>query len=310
MIRFCHDLAECQALWNQFSPQQQAWDDWELIEAFHDQERYRIQFMVHEADATTDGLIPLVQDSRDGSYELFGGCYPENRELWIRPEDFPEFFAALPGKTAFFYLNNEWVAALLALFPQYAEHFTETDQQFYLTPAEFDFDFTNHITQTFSNDKRKGFLRDIRKVRERGVEMRWSEDDESELFVALSQKNFGSESDHATESGRQEVHRVVRELKDLGLLRTLTLSIGGVKQATSLSALYQGHWTALYSGSNNDYDNLGKLLNFETIQEACRLQVSEVNYMTGMAWKAAWHMKQRPCRTFRTPPEAVSPSAT
>ena len=301
MIRFCQDRTECEALWEQFSPNETAWDDWELMYAFHDEERYRLHFLVHETDGKADGMIPLVEDSRDGSYELFGGSYPENRILWIALEHFPECFDALPDRTDLFDLKGSWVDALVAAHPQFANNFRETDQQYYLVPSEFDYDFTNHIQQHFSNDKRKGFLRDLRKLRERGVEMHWSEDDESELFVSLSQKNFGSESDHATESGRQEVYRVVRELKENGYLRTLTLSIEGAKQATSMSALHKGKWIALYSASNNDYDNLGKFLNVETIQEACRLRGDEVNYMTGMAWKAAWHMKQNPTRTMRKP---------
>ncbi len=301
MIRFSQDINECEALWEQFSPNEQAWDDWELMYAFHDQERYRPYFLVHETDGKADGMIPLVEDSNDGSYELFGGSYPENRVLWIQPEHFPECFDSLPDRTDLFDLKGSWVDSLLESHPQYTENFRELDYQYFLVPSEFDYDFTNHIQQTFSNDKRKGFLRDLRKLRERGVELNWSDDDESELFVALSQKNFGADSDHATESGRQEVYRVVRELKENGYLRTLSLTVEGAKQATSMSALHKGKWIALYSASNNDYDNLGKFLNVETIQEACRLRVDEINYMTGMTWKAAWHMKQNPCRTMRKP---------
>jgi hypothetical protein len=301
MIRFCHDLTECEALWEQFSPHIRAWDEWELMYAFHDQNRYRLNFMVHETDGKVDGLIPLVEDSTDGSNELFGGSYPDSRDLWIRLEDFPEFYEQLPAKTDFFDLRGGYVDELLAMHPQYTENFTELDHQFYLVPADFDYDFDNHMLQNFSNDKRKSFQRDLRKIRERNIELVWNEADESDLFFALSVKNFGADSDHSTDGGKQEVRRVVSELKENGYLRTLTISVDGEKQATSMSALYNNYWVTLYAGSNNDFDNLGKLLNVETIQEACRLRVNEINYMTGMAWKAAWRMKQNPCRTMRKP---------
>ena len=55
---------------------------------------------------------------------------------------------------------------------------------------------------------------------------------------------------------------------------------------------------ALYAASNNDYNNLGKLLNVETIQEAGRLRVDEISFMTGMQWKADWKMKSEPCLTL------------
>lgn len=300
MIRFEKDMVECERLWEQFTPHDRAWDEWDLMYAFHDQATYLFNFMVHETDGKVDGLIPLVEDTSDGSFELFGGCYPDSRVLWIDIEHFPEIFDNLPQKTVFFDLRGSFVTTLLERFPEYEANFVEQDQQFFLIPADFDYDFVNHVN-TFSNDKRKGFLRDLRKIRELNPELVWSDADESELFISLSLKNFGAESDHVTEAGKQEVRRVVSELRELGILKTLTISIDGVKQATSLSALYNNYWISLYAGSNNDYNNLGKLLNSETIQEGCRLRVNEVNYMTGMTWKAAWHMQQSACRTMRKP---------
>ncbi len=304
MIRFEKDMTKCQALWEQFSPHERAWDEWDLMYAFHDQDTYLFNFMVHETDGVIDGLVPLVEDTSDGSFELFGGCYPDSRVLWIAIEHFPEIFDALPQNSMFFDLKGAFVDQILARFPEYTPNFAELDQQFFLVPAEFDYDFSNHIN-TFSTDKRKGFLRDLRKVRELNPELVWNDANEADLFISLSLKNFGAESDHVSEAGKQEVRRVVSELQELGLLKTLTISIDGVKQATSLSALYNNMWISLYAGSNNDYKNLGKLLNVETIQEGCRLRVNEVNYMTGMTWKAAWHMKQNPCRTMRKPAKTL-----
>ena len=65
---------------------------------------------------------------------------------------------------------------------------------------------------------------------------------------------------------------------------------------------------ALYAASNNDYNNLGKLLNVESIQEACRLRVDEISFMTGMQWKANWKMKGEPCVTMRKPPAPATQS--
>jgi len=304
MIRFVTEQAECEALWEQFSPRERAWDEWELMSAFHDEARYRFNFMVHETDGTVDGLIPLVEDTKDNSYELFGGCYADSREPWIAIVDFKECFDNLPNNTAFFDLRGSWVANVLKIFPEYEPNFVEQDMQYYLVPADFDYDFINHIHATFSKDKRKGFLRDIRKMVETyPLESLWSDDDETEAFIELNVKNFGEESDYANEEGKQEVRRVVRELRELGYLRTFAIRIDGIVQAVSLSALYNNNWVALYSSSNNDINNLGKHLTVETIQEACRLKVDEINYMTGMAWKAAWHMKKNPVeRCANRPP--------
>lgn len=291
----------CRALWDRFSPKQRAWDNWDLMFAFHDSENYRFKFQVVEQDGVDIGLVPLVYEIAADRHELFGGSYPENRVLWIDMEHVPLILDALPMKTSLFDLKGQWVEELLSRYPQYAPNFVEEDHQYFLTPARFDFDFGNHLLNTFSADRRKGFLKDVQKVRNASTEMRWSEDDESELFIDLNVKSFGEESDYNNDAGKAEICRVISALRALGMLRTLTIAIDGARQAVSMSALNGKDWIVLYSSSNNKINNLGKLLTVETIQEACRNRVGEVNYMTGMAWKAAWHMETLSCRTFRKP---------
>ena len=304
MIFTLTDPAECERAWRMLSPGRRAWDDWDLMYAFHDQDGYRFHFLLHQTHGVADGLVPLVQDLSDQSFELFGGSYPDSRELWLRYDHFPLVFEALPEPTVFFDLSGPWVDGLLGVHPGFAENFAEQDLRYYLVPADFGFDFHNHV-QTFSGEKRKGFLYDLRKIRERQPELRWSEDDESELFIELCNRSFGAESDYASEKGQAELRRVVAELRESGWLRTLTVTLDGRKEAVSMSALYGGTWIAMYAASNREQKNAGKLLNFETIQEACRQGVNEINYMTGMAWKAAWEMSAEPCRTMRKPPRAA-----
>ena len=54
-----------------FSPHQDAWDDWDLMYAFHDQDRHRLNFLVHEdSNGITDGLVPLVFDTTKNRHTL------------------------------------------------------------------------------------------------------------------------------------------------------------------------------------------------------------------------------------------------
>jgi hypothetical protein len=310
MIRFLENAEECQAAWQRHSPHQRAWDEWDLMYAFHDQDSYKFKFLVHETDGVEDGLVPLVHDTSDNSHELFGGCYPDGRVLWIRPEHFAEIHAALPEPTMFFDLKGCFVERLLMAHPQFEANFAEHDQRWHLVPEKFGWDFYNHI-QTFSSEKRKGFLYDLRKVQEKNLEKRWSDDDESDAFIELVNRNFGAESDYVLPAGQAELKRVITELRESGWLRTLVITVDGVKQAVSMSAHYADTLIALYSSSNNDIKNLGKLLNVETIQEGCRLRVAEISYMTGMGWKAAWKMDPELCRSYHKPPKpaAAEPAA-
>lgn len=302
MIRTETDIEECRKLWDMFSPQQAAWDDWGLMYAFHDQDKHRLNFLVHESsNGHPDGLLPLVFDSAQDRYMLMAGSYPDGRILWLRHEDFPEFFEQLPERTVLFDLKQSWVSALLQLHPQFEVNFSEQDLRYYLVPSEFEFDFYKHI-DTFSSDKKQKFLYDLRNIRKREPVLRWGNENEADLFIELVNRNFGAASDYATAENATELRRVIDELERSGRLKTLTIDVDGARQAVSLSLLYGNKMIALYASSNNDYNNLGKLLNVETIQEACRLRVDEISFMTGMQWKANWKMKGEPCVTLRKPP--------
>jgi hypothetical protein len=304
VIRTETDLRECRKLWERFSPGQDAWDDWDLIFAFHDQDIHRLHFMVHESGVgPADGLVPLVHDTTLDRYMLMGGSYPDGRVLWLQYEDFPEFFKQLPEPTILFDLKQSWVDGLLQVFPQYEANFGEPELRYYLVPAEFQFDFYKHL-DTFSSERRQKFLYDLRNIRKREPVLRWSDANEANLFIELVNRNFGAESDYASEENARELRRVIEELHRSGRLKTLTIEVEGVKQAVSLSLLHGNKMIALYAASNNDYNNLGKLLNVETVQEACRLRVDEISFMTGMRWKADWKMKGEPCLTLRKPPAA------
>ena len=309
MIRTETDLRACKELWEMFSPQQDAWDDWDLMYAFHDQDKHRLNFLVHEdGDGRPDGLVPLVFETTQDRYTLMAGSYPDGRILWLRHEDFAEFFEAFPDQTVLFDLKESWVSKLLQLHPQFEANFTEQELRYYMVPSEFGYDFHNHL-ETFSSDKKQKFLYDLRNIRKREPTLHWSDDDEADLFIGLVNRNFGDASDYANDDNANELRRVIDELHRSGRLKTLTIEVEGAKQAVSLSLLHGNKMVALYAASNNDYNNLGKLLNVETIQEACRLRVDEISFMTGMKWKADWKMKSEPCLTLRKPP-APRPDTT
>ena len=301
MIRIETDSNACRKLWNRLSPGRDAWDDWDLMAAFHDEEKHRFHFVVHEdAHGRPDGLVPLVHDTTDKRYMLMAGSYPDGRVLWLQYDHFPGVFEALPETTVLFDLRKDWVDGLLQQHPEFDVYFGEPETRYFLVPSEFDFDFHNHL-ELFSSEKRQKFLYDLRKIRKQEPVLNWSNDDEASLFIELVNRNFGLESDYASEDNARELHRVIAELQKSGRLRTLTIEIGGTKQAVSLSLVHGNKMIALYAASNNDFNNLGKLLNVETIQEGCRLRVDEISFMTGMQWKANWQMKGEPCLTMRKP---------
>ena len=298
-IRVETELDTCRQLWERYSPHRDAWDDWELMFAFHDNARHRFHFLAG-GNGSADGLVPLVYDTVNDRYMLMAGSYPDGRVLWIRHEEFARFFAAFPERTVLFDLRQSWVDDVLRIHPEFGGNFAERDLRYFLVPAEFDFDFHRHL-DTFPNDKKQKFLYDLRNIRKRNPTLHWGSNNEADLFVELVNRNFGTESDYATKENAAEVRRVIGELERSGRLKTLTINIDGVRQAVSLSLLHGNRMVVLYGSSNNDFNNLGKLLNVEVIEEACRLQVDEISFMTGMQWKANWKMRGEACATMRKP---------
>jgi hypothetical protein len=256
---------------------------------------------VHQAsDGQADGLVPLVHDAKQNRYMLMGGSYPDGRILWMRHKDFAEFFERFPEPTVFFDLKQSWVNDVLQQYPQFEANFAEHDLRYYLAPPEFEFDFDRHL-DTLGPEKKQKFLYDLRNIKKREPVLRWSTDNEAELFIELVNRNFGAESDYNDADNANELRRAIGELARSNRLQTMTIEIDGAKQAVSLSSFHGNKMTALYAASNNDFNNLGKLTNVETIQQACRLRVDEISFMTGMQWKANWKMKSEPCRTMRKP---------
>lgn len=181
MIRTEADLEKCRELWELISPGESAWDDWDLMVAFHDLDTHRFHFLVHEDDnGNPDGLVPLVHDPALDRYTLMGGSYPDGRVLWLRNDDFAEFFEAIPERTALFDLKQRWLAGVLLHHPQFEANVAETDMRYYLVPAEFGYDFHNHI-DGFEREKRQKFLYDLRNINKREPVLRWSEDNEADL---------------------------------------------------------------------------------------------------------------------------------
>ena len=75
MIRTETDIEACRELWNRFSPGQDAWDDWDLMFAFHDQDLQRFNFLVHQdSGGDEDGCGTRIFPSSSSSFPTGPSC--------------------------------------------------------------------------------------------------------------------------------------------------------------------------------------------------------------------------------------------
>jgi hypothetical protein len=53
------------------------------LSAFHDEQLHRRHFLVREEGGQPAELVPLVHDTENNRYLLYGGSYPDARILWV-----------------------------------------------------------------------------------------------------------------------------------------------------------------------------------------------------------------------------------
>ena len=283
------DIKVCEEIWKKYTPNKLLWDEWEIIKAIHTPKN-KPHFILLD-----DGLIPLEYNEDLKRYELFGGTLPECRTLWIKTGK--DLHKILPSPCKLFDLNKEHVQKLLEIEPNIKELIGETDTRYYLDLEKIKYDFENHL-EKFDKKKRKNFKQDLRKTEEYEPEIIWSHEDESEKFMELSQKRFGTESDYTDKENQEELKRFIKKIKEIGLLQTQIIKIKNEIHAISISAYHKNILHVIYAANNHEYKNIGKLMHVENIKYACKLKAKEINFLLGTAWKKDWKLDEEKTQTL------------
>lgn len=293
------DIDKCKELWEEFSPHEMLWDEWEVMLSLHNKKFHEAHFIIITKEEEIRGIVPLQFNKKDQDYELFGGVLPENRKLWIKTEDFMEVNENLPNFSYLFDMNGTYIETLMKEIPESQKLFTLSDYNYFLTPEEIQYDFSNHL-QKWDKKKRKNFLNDLKGLALQEPEVKWSEDNLSEAFIELNQRRFNEESDYKNDHSKEEAKRLTQTLKEKGWLQTQSISIKGKIEAVGISAFQQDTFQIIYAASNPDIKNLGKRLHLENINRANSLRAKKITFMVGQkSWKDQWHFDKEACYSLQ-----------
>jgi hypothetical protein len=296
-IRTVSELAECEVVWNRFSPNETLWDDWDVILSLHNPGLHTPHFMVLSGKKGDRGLLPLMIEKATGDCYFFGGTLPECRKLWIEPSDFRVFIDHLPARTRLFDLRGaeKFRTADTQAF------FSGEDTRYYIRLEQLNGDFNTYINSRFSGDRKKKFRAELKKVEALGLNSTWHNAPLAEDFIGLSKKRFADQSDFNSEENIHEVKSLTNTLMAKGMLHTLIIR-SETTQAVTMAAYYKKVFTVIYAASNKEIQNLGKSMHVQNIKKAMSLGAEEINYMVGhTSWKEFWKMDKEDCISFIKP---------
>ena len=294
------ELEECERLWNCLVKPRGVSDLWEFRLCFHRHFRCEPYFLIIEDRYGIAGIIPLSSLQCPEMYVVFPGetwngkTWNERTPLYVRENRFlPELLSVCPEKT---YLR--YIEVSEGSFPSLLD---EDEIGYVLYPVSMDFDLTRY-QERIPKKKFKDIMRTIRGLTANGSIFRLNKLEDFDLMVGMTLKRFGPESyfydDRFTESFRDIMHFLHRR----GLLRMVSLEIGGKTAAVDLGAVYNGTYTVFIGGTDNEFPGVAKVMNMYHIEFAFRKRLSKVDFLCGdFHWKKLWHLDPEPLYKFVTP---------
>lgn len=290
------DLARCRELWTELMPREVLTDLWEVRACFQRHFQRPAAFVACADGGQAKGLLPLSWMEESGCYGFFPG------ETW-------------QGKT---WLEQNCIIAqgegtLEALFsgcpsPFHLRYLSErgpdlpaaaVDEIGYLfRPPQYGYEMEAYF-QEFSGKSRKQILREVARLEERGLELRYGHLPDFELMVAMNRERFGDYSYFADPRFTAGFRELFHLLQERGWLRLTTVLLGGRPAAVDMGAVYNGVYTLLAGGTDPETPGVAKLINLQHMRLACQERLREADFLCGdFTWKKMFHLFPRPLYLF------------
>ena len=281
-FKIIKDLSQAKAIWQELSPNETLWDDWDFRYCFYKYYNFELFFYAGYLNGQIIGVLPLQYNPEKKFLEFFGGNYMEENKVLIK-KGYEQF---IPD----FYKQVNQAAELSDISGQDAFSRGLPLQEYkYLYNLAGITTLEQFINKYFDSDSRKK----KRRLLKEEVEIIYNNFADFDLMIELNLKNFGKESSFNWPF-RKEIFHDLLKLNYEPIL--LTSIINGKKEAAAFAIKYKDEFVSLNSGVNStSFPCLEKYLILKKVAKAIELKCRIFDACIGnCGWKENWHLEQIP----------------
>jgi len=297
-VRIVEDLEECSYLWGKHFPLERVFDFWEFRWCFSDAYSREASFIVYEEGGALKGLLPLSRIQETGAYAYFPGetwegkTWIEQNKIIINCENvLPALIEAVPAKANIRYLCTTPHFGELPETGGGVVSYDETD--YYFQPAVHDYSYENYLA-SFPGKSRKKILAEVNAIKAKGLEVRINDLKDVDTLYRMNLDNFGSQSFFYDPRFLNGFERMIAFLDSRGMLRIVTLIVGGKIAAVDVGGTWNKHTVFLGGGTHRDFPGIAKLINLYHMEWACQEKLVEMDFLCGdFGWKERFRLSQR-----------------
>jgi len=285
------DLKKCQGLWEEFSPKQELFDEWEYRDCFYQAYGYQPYFIVGSQGDKVMGVLPLWYEERRDFYTFFGGTFPEPNTFFVKNKaDLGDFLKQCPPKSRLYYLDKKeskyWPLE-------------ESDKKYFLNLKKYEDKIENYWLG-FDRKHRKNLRYDLKQFEKLNYSLRYNHLADFEKMVELNRKRFGKESDFEEKEMRMGMKNLMEVAEKRGELMMISLLVEGRVEAVEMVVIYKNCYYVLASGHNLEVKNIGKKMMVEQIKKAMEKRMEKIDFLSSdSGWKKMWHLESVPLFEFK-----------
>jgi len=288
-VEIVSDIDRCKSLWNQFSPDESVFDNWDLRMAFHEAYGYTPYFLVVRNKYETLGVLPLDWDQAEDEYMWFGGDWLEDQKFFVtNPNYIPLLLFLAPKPIVLDAIVPETVSGI--------KH--EVDMG--ISPSKFVLDLRKYESiesyiQSLSKKKRHNLRRDVARNAKLDPKILTGHKDDfytSNQIIQKRSQEWGELPDFAEDEYIIKAFENVLSLKkETGIkLRMFSVYIDGVCGATDVNLIYKNTYYTLRGGYDvNKFPGIGNYIFAKEIEDAISLGMEKIDFLQiDYGWKHKW----------------------
>lgn len=277
------DVSEAEKMWKAISAEDHFANTWLFRYLYYKYFSFPLSFLVAWDAHKPVGLLPLQYNTDNNYLEFFGGGYFEDNAILTLPGY--EYVKPLLLSEINSPLLLEWMEEEIPGFSSTVEDMTYSLNLENLTSVE------EYLEQYWQGKTKRNLKAQIRKLQEANIQITYDDFEDVDEMMDKNIKRFGNESTFLKPHRREFIHDLIAT----GFAHTITISINGKHESIGFAVIYKNECIGLNSGTNPEFNGLGKMLILEKLKQAITHGAQIYEARAGdLGWKEAFHLTPRP----------------